>query len=162
MQDAIKRTIRNIDVQQNIMAQDLILSIAKRSIADGIDYNGSEGVKTTYSKKSVKATYLYSQIINQGGRAYLKGKRYANWGAFRKAQGLNNRFVNLRYTGKFWNSHTVARIARQNCIVYRGEMRKFKELTGYFGNFYQLRNSDLLSIKQKTENEFYKSCKRNF
>lgn len=74
-------------------------AIAERAIKD-------HGFGEQYSNKEVPAFWLYGKNINARGSSFVvdqerKGSG-VTWGEFRAAQGLQNKYVDLTYSGKMW------------------------------------------------------------
>ncbi len=159
---AVARIKDDVIQAQYSIANDGLSMVRSRSIREGIDIDGIEGNRQPYSSRTVKATYLYSQMLNPSGRAYLKGKKRANWGKFRKAQGLSNTYINAYYTGDFFRKIVPKKKGKNTIIQYVGKMDKFEGLTNRFGDFLVLRNSELLSLADKAKISFYNACNRHF
>lgn len=69
----------------------------------------SQGVPgKSYSTQRLPGWYFSDKELNAGGRAYLsqkdgekdKSKQGVTWGEFRAAQGLQNKYVDLTYSGR--------------------------------------------------------------
>lgn len=74
-------------------------ALAERTIKD-------KGFGKLYSNNDIPAFFLKGKEINARGRSYLdqasKDDKGVSWGDFRQAQGLQNKFVDLTYSGKMW------------------------------------------------------------
>ena len=81
-------------------------ALAERTIKD-------KGFGKTYSTTEVPAFLFYGKELNKRGKTYIEtleknadeeNPATTNWGEFRAAQGLQNKFVDLTYSGKMWSS----------------------------------------------------------
>jgi len=74
-------------------------ALAERVIKD-------QGFGKTYSENKLPINYFWGKFLNNRGLAYLQSNKVAQdgttWGDFRKAQGLQDRYVDLTYSGKMW------------------------------------------------------------
>ena len=63
-----------------------------------------KGFGETYSTKEIPPFRLYGKEIRASGKSYLDSLdgEGTNWGEFRKAQGLQNKHVDLAYTTRMW------------------------------------------------------------
>lgn len=76
-------------------------AISERTIKD-------KGFGEQYSVNEVPAWFLSGKQLNNSGKAYIERVEdsdhpFTNWGEFRKAQGLQNSYVDLTYSGKMWS-----------------------------------------------------------
>jgi hypothetical protein len=73
-----------------------------------------KGFGASYSPNEVRNSTLRKNLLNNRGRDFLdkrdkKGQKVTSYSEFRKAQGLQNRYVDLTYTGKMWAGMTVTK-----------------------------------------------------
>ena len=72
-------------------------ALAERIIKD-------KGFGEVYSSNEIPSIWFYDKTLNASGKSYLDNLdgEGANWGEFRKAQGLQNKHVDLAYTTRMW------------------------------------------------------------
>ena len=74
-------------------------AIAERNIKEA-------GFGAKYSTNEMPAFLFYGKELNQQGSIYAqnaaKDEQGITWGQFRKAQGLQNQFVDLSYSNEMW------------------------------------------------------------
>ena len=72
-------------------------ALAERIIKD-------KGFGEVYSSNDIPSIWLYDKTLNASGKSYLDNldDEGTNWGEFRKAQGLQNKHVDLAYTTRMW------------------------------------------------------------
>lgn len=70
-----------------------------------------KGFGKLYSETKVPAWFMEGKALNNSGNTYIKSLQKAatedepattTWGDFRKAQGLQDKYVDLTYSGKMW------------------------------------------------------------
>lgn len=83
------------------------VSLAGKAIVERTIKEKGFGAK--YSQNLAPAWLFENKSLNNSGRTYIKNVKksdnpYTNWGNFRKAQGLQNSYVDLTYSGAMWRS----------------------------------------------------------
>jgi hypothetical protein len=110
----------------------------EESIRLGINMDGIDGVKVDYSSKKLPSWIRRKHILNAGGAYAVKFIPMQSWGDFRLAQGLKNRFVNLKYTGEHWESYLIMSSHFKVYIVYFGDKGLMSKLEDRYGEFYNV------------------------
>ena len=115
--------------------------VKNRSINDGINQDGKEGSKATYSTNKTRTFKFLPKARNEAGRKYVKANRLGTWFEFRKAQGLTNEQVNLSYTNEMWRNYGLIQYRQSGTkFVYevgtKGDANKFEENVKRYGKFY--------------------------
>jgi hypothetical protein len=135
IREAVAAKLPEIAVTVSISAK----ALAERNIKD-------KGFGYTYSTVQIPAWFLHGKELNGAGTTFLKnhgvneqtgqqgpGKkkrrkkgeageaqhfdRTTNWGEFRGAQGLQNKFVDLSYSNKMWANMQPVSIEQQDHII---------------------------------------------
>ena len=100
--DAIPEVMPQVATSVSMSAK----ALAERTIKD-------KGFGKTYSTTKVPAFFMYGKELNKKGKTYIEqlekkadeeNPALLNWGEFRGAQGLQNKYVDLTYSGKMWSS----------------------------------------------------------
>jgi hypothetical protein len=76
-----------------------------------------EGVKdASYSDERLPSWYIKDKQLNSAGTAYFDKHNKAGdgvtWGEYRQAQGLQNSYVDLTYSGRMFGSWVVLKVER--------------------------------------------------
>lgn len=121
--------------------------LISEAIESGINFDGNDGQRVTYSSKKIPAWIRKKYILNAAGEFSVKFVPMQSWGDFRLVQGLKSRYVNLKYTGEFWDSFTVISSQTKIYVVYFGDKDVMSNLEEKFGEFHAIPDRILKSFQ---------------
>jgi hypothetical protein len=131
----------------------------------------SEGFGAEYSTNDIPAYFLKGKARNAAGRKYLEENNLdddlVSWGAFRKAQGLQNDFVDLTYSGRMFAGLTVIEKATEGTrFVARlgGSDREVDQKLDWnaqrYGDFLQPNAAEQAEVDEIVQDEFEKLLRK--
>lgn len=132
-----------------------------------------EGFGAEYSKRYIPAWWLRGKERNAGGRRYLEENNLdddlVNWSEFRQAQGLQNDFVDLTYSGRMFGGMRVIERKEKGTtymVNIGGSDQEVDKKLGWnterYGDFMQPNESEQAEVDQIVELEFDKLIKKYF
>lgn len=132
------------------------------SIKNGINFDGIDGKKTTYSDKKIPSWMRAKYILNSAGAYSVKFIPMQSWGDFRKGQGLKSKYVNLSYTGEHWDSYTTISSHTKIYTVFFGDANIMSSLEERYGDFYDIPDRVLKSFQESILRiKFHESINKN-
>lgn len=132
-------------------------AVAERTIKD-------KGFGASYSSEKYPVWFLDGKELNKTGIAFIESVKKgvkddevaeSNWAEFRGAQGLQNKYVDLTYTGKMWagmfpqearieNYNYIAPLGHNNLEGQKKMDYNFKRYGDFIGSTLTGDNLDLL------------------
>lgn len=141
-------------------ASETLVALRKEdSIENGININGQEGSKASYSTNPVPTYYFKGKELNSGGRDYTSKNKTGTWYGLRQAEGLRSEKVNLTHTGAMWRAYGVIDVVISNGKVTARvglsgpESEVFDFNVERYGAFFRNTPTELAQIQRDIERE---------
>lgn len=123
----------------------------------------------SYSKEPVPTFFFEGRELNAAGKQWLDDNDYGTWGAFRRAQGLTDKVVNLTYTGRMFRSLTTLYGGSTGTVYIASIVASDQEETNKvlmnmerYGDFLNPNQGERNEIAQIATSELERIIQRNF